>query len=247
MKKTLVIIPAYNEEKNIEEIIKKCKHYCSNILVVDDGSTDNTAKIVKENKVSLLKNKKNNGKGFSIRRGISFAIKKKFDKIVFIDADGEREPSDILKLLRNLTPEKDFVIGIRNKYRSKQRKLLNKFVVFWLNLATNYNIKDVCSGFFAFKVNSIKELDLISNGFEIETEIILESFKHGLEIVPQKIKSNKFSESKLKKKDYLIINIFFDKWIIKNIFNLKLSKIKKIFLFISSIIGLLIGKSLQKL
>ena len=59
MKKTLVIIPAYNEEKNIEEIIKKCKHYCSNILVVDDGSTDNTAKIVKENKVSLLKNKKN--------------------------------------------------------------------------------------------------------------------------------------------------------------------------------------------
>jgi len=245
--KSLVIIPAYTEEKTIRTVINECKKLKSYVLVIDDGSIDGTYEIIKKLNIGIIKNKKNKGKGYSLRKGFDYAIRNNYDIVITMDADGEIIPSEIPKLVNNLKKDVDIVVGRRKVYRSVIRKLLNQFVLFWINYATGYKLNDPYSGLRTFKVSALKKMNLCSDRFEIEPEIILEASKNKFRLEEVEIECGKFSHSKLNFYDHILINNFFDKWVLNNINYLDISSYKKIFLLLSCNFGYMVGRIFEKL
>lgn len=186
---TVAVIPAFNEERTIAKVILLTKKYVDKVLVCDDGSTDLTAKIAKELGATVIRHKRNMGKGATIRTALSHVKQLRPRAVVFLDGDGQHNPEEITKLLEPIKDGKaDVVIGSRylNKapmeaplYRRAGLKLINA-----LNRkATNGVIRDTQNGFRAY---SSKALDVIQqcivNGYGIETEQIAMAFKNGLRV-----------------------------------------------------------------
>ncbi|MBT3408596.1 glycosyltransferase family 2 protein [archaeon] len=231
--KTIAIIPIFNE-KNIEPLINSIKNYVDSILIIDDGSVIP----IKISNYTIIRNSKNKGKGYCLRRAFKFA--KNFEKIIILDGDGEHSPSDIPKFVESLNNLNCLVIGRRNKQRSLIRTMLNNWADLWIKHIIP--LKDFNCGFKAIDNKSLKKLNLKSNGFEIDLEILLECKKNKIPIKSISINTKLKKKSHVKLKDYIKINNFFDKWLLKNIKNIEIKESKKSFLIISSKIGLFFGK-----
>jgi len=95
MNKICAVIPAYNEEKSLGHFLKKLKGYNIDIIVIDDGSTDDTAEIAKSENVFLIRRIVNEGKGKALRDGFQFALEKDYELIITLDADGQHDPVEI--------------------------------------------------------------------------------------------------------------------------------------------------------
>lgn len=178
---TWIIIPAFNEEKYLGKVLDAVKKYHDKILVVNDGSTDKTADIVKEKNVELLSLKKNQGKGNATKKAINYAIKKHAEVIILMDADGQHKAKDIPKFIKKIK-DNDIVFGIRKN----QNKMPLTFRIgnFGLNMASRIlygiNIPDTQSGFRAFKTNIYKKIIWKSNNYSMESEVISKVAKHKL-------------------------------------------------------------------
>ena len=210
--KLSVIVPVFNEEKNILLLLNKIKSSISindEIIVIDDGSTDKTLDILKSIECKRIEHKKNQGKGRSLIDGINAADG---EIIVLIDGDGQDDPAEIPKLIDGIKNGYDFVIGSRfvedeNKKITRYTKVAlsninwfgNKSLTFLINFLFGLNIKDTQSGFKCFTKSAIKKLNLVSDRYEIETEIIIKSKKNKLQIleVPVYRYERKYGESKL--------------------------------------------------
>lgn len=90
-----VIIPTYNEAKTIGELVKQIRGQDLPVIVIDDGSQDNTSKVAQDNGAVILKNERNFGKGASLIKGFDYALNKDFDAVIILDGDGQHEASDI--------------------------------------------------------------------------------------------------------------------------------------------------------
>ena len=191
--KLSVIIPCFNEEKTIAEIINIVKKQIKDddeIIVIDDFSTDNTRKILKENlndKINhLIFNEKNFGKGFSVRKGIEVAT----GEILLIqDADLEYDPSDYEKLLKPIKNGfADVVYGSRFVGSQEKRVLYfwhmigNKILTLLSNMFTNLNLTDMEVGYKLFKSDVIKDLNLVEDRFGFEPEITAKIAKKKINI-----------------------------------------------------------------
>ena len=194
--KIVAIIPAYNEEKTIEEITKKTKKYCNNILVVcAKKCVDNTTKIVKSLGVDfIIDNGK--GKGDAIRCAVNYLAKKENEKntiCVFIDADGSHNPKDISKLIKPIIKDNvDLVIGSRMLGGSEElygsikefvRLFFNCIVTLIINYRFNVRLTDYQNGFRVVKLSVLKKLDLKSDITTIEQEMCIKALKKGFKIV----------------------------------------------------------------
>jgi len=248
--KTIAIIPCFNEEHTIVDVIKETKKYVDKVIVVD-SSTDSSPYLVKKffTEVLLIREKK--GKGRQIIRGIKEAKKYKPDYIAFIDSDGERDPSDIPKLLRKLKyTNADMIIGSRNKMRSLRRKFLNIFTAFWISFLIGFKFKDVESGFVIIKGDLLKKMKLKSKNFEIEIEIILEAYRNKLRIVQENISVPKITKSGFHVRDMFEISAFFDMWTLNYIRGkeCELNLVRKLFLTFFCVIPLVLtGWSISEL
>lgn len=195
-----IIIPCYNEDRFITNTIEKLINLdcgISEIIIVDDNSQDNSVKFIEninDNRIKIISNKKNQGKGYCLKVGIKEA---KGDIIVIQDADNEYNPSDIKKLIKPfLTSKADFVIG--NRFQSiNHRKigyfyqtLFNKIITFLVNLKTNKNYSDIECGYKLFKKNILDEINLNENSFGIEVELILKLSKKKINIFEVNIDYN---------------------------------------------------------
>ena len=203
-----VIIPAYNEEKTIGNVISDTASIMDGlavpyeIIVIDDGSTDKTRQIASNHKALVLSNKKNYGKGYSLRRALHYA---NGDIIVTIDSDGEHKPKEIPDLIEPLFNGTDIVAGSR--FLGKQRQAttkLNQIGNFLFNATimtlTGKRVTDSQTGFRAIKKHVLDTLNLESDGYEIETEITVKSLKNGFtfEEKPITVERRKYNISKLK-------------------------------------------------
>ena len=191
--KISIIIPCYNEESTIKEILRKVhaqSKFNKEIIVIDDFSSDNTREILK-NEINvqidkLLFNDKNYGKGYSIKKGINAASG---DYILIQDADLEYDPSDYERLLKPL--EKgvaDVVYGSRFIGTSERRVLYfwhtvgNKFLTLLSNMFSNLNLTDMEVCYKVFKSNVLKNIDLKENRFGFEPEITAKIAKKNIKI-----------------------------------------------------------------
>jgi len=186
----IACIPAYNEEKIIGEIVKKTLHYVDEVVVCDDGSTDNTSSESKSAGAKLIRHDKNKGKGAATQSLFEYARKSNADVIVTIDGDGQFLPEEIPKLLKPVIENRsDVVIGYRfdgtdmPSYRKVGNKVLDKMT----NLASELPFRDTQSGFRAYSKKAIELIKFKNEGFGADSEILINASKKGLKITEEKV------------------------------------------------------------
>ncbi|MBI5393418.1 glycosyltransferase family 2 protein [Candidatus Woesearchaeota archaeon] len=181
-----IIIPAKNEEKHIDKVIEETKKYAeyfSNILVVDDGSSDNTAEIAEQQNVSVIKHIINLGKGAALKTGCDYAIKNSATIIIAMDADLQHEPKEIPNFLNTLTENNaDIVFGYRKL--SNEMPFILKFGNLFINkmFSALYNIQvqDSQSGYRCFTKEAYQKIRWQSFDYSMESEMIARAGKNKL-------------------------------------------------------------------
>ncbi|ASJ03594.1 glycosyl hydrolase [Thermococcus profundus] len=205
--RTLIIIPAYNEELTIGSVVALAKKY-GDVLVVDDGSTDRTSEIAKEAGAVVIRHEVNRGKGAALRTGFKYALAGDYDVVVTIDADGQHNPDEIPRLVNPIvTGKADLVIGSRYLGGASKKVPLYRRLGLWVlnkgtKLAADTEV-DSQSGFRAIRVTALGKLNLNSDDYSAETDMIVKAREAGLVIkevpisvrydVPNKHKRNPLS------------------------------------------------------
>ncbi|MBS3159492.1 glycosyltransferase [Candidatus Woesearchaeota archaeon] len=211
MKKLVVLIPCYNEEKGIGNVIDNIPieslnsfGYEVEILVIDNNSKDKTSEVAKEHGANVIFEEKQ-GKGNAVRKGFNHI--KKADIIVMIDGDLTYNPKEMIRIIEPIDSGFcNVVIGSRlcgriNGGMSKFNRLGNWFFSFMVRLAYNENVTDVCTGYFAWNHKVIKELKkhLTSEGFSLEMEMLTKMSKMGYDIFAVPISyDNRMGQSTLR-------------------------------------------------
>jgi glycosyltransferase involved in cell wall biosynthesis len=183
--KLVAVIPFFNEENTLEKIIFDTAQFVDVIVAVNDGSTDNSFEKIKNLKnVICLNNPKNKGKGFALNLGFKKSIELNSLFTITLDADLQHSPEYIENLL-TLVNQYDIIIGKRKKILGKmpiQRMISNFLTSFLLTLKTNQKIEDSQSGFRLYKTEILKIILPSSNGFESESEILINASKYNYKI-----------------------------------------------------------------
>ncbi len=184
--KTLAILAAYNLEDSIADIVKETEEYVDEVVVVSDGSSDNTNEKAREAGAKCPPHSMTRGKGFAVRKGIEFSKKFDPDYVLLMDADGQHLPEEIPDMLEPLrNGDADAVMGSRMKGKLKT-STLNKIGNFFLKvisfLVSGKWFTDTETGFRAFHADKLYDLDLKAISYEIESELLLKSLYKGYEI-----------------------------------------------------------------
>jgi glycosyltransferase involved in cell wall biosynthesis len=169
--KTIAAIPCYNESLAIGSVALKAKRYVDEVLVVDDGSIDDTAEVAEAAGATVVAHEENSGKGRAVKNALRYAVEHDFDALVLLDGDGQHDPNEIPQLLVPLTKDTaDLVIGFRSfgqmpAYRRIGRKVLDR--------ATGGPVRDSQCGFRALNRRAIELLagTLVKDDFAIESEM----------------------------------------------------------------------------
>lgn len=180
--KTFIIIPAYNEEERLGGVLEKIKKHCSNIIVIDDGSSDNTFKIAKKHKTIALRHRVNLGKGAALKTGCEAALSLGAQTLVFMDADGQHQPKDIPRFLRGIEKGYDLIFGLRRLSRAMPFSMLlgNKIFSTAISYFYNFQITDTQCGFRIFRSRVYPQIVWQAQGYDAETEIIAQALKNDL-------------------------------------------------------------------
>ncbi len=203
-----IIIPVYNEESNIEKLFIKMKQFDKkDIIVVDDGSRDNTVAIVKRLGAILLEHKINKGKGMAHRTGFAFAVKQGYDGIITMDGDGQHNPDEIEKFLKSVNYA-DILIGTRDMTLANMpidRYLTNKVTTLVVSLIASQKVYDSQSGFRYISSEVLKKVPLVTSRFQTESEMLIKAGRMGFRIGRVRI-------STIYKEETSYINPVVDTW-----------------------------------
>jgi len=196
--KIWVLIPAYNEEKEIGSLLDSLKKKGLSILVVDDGSTDSTSEIAEKKADVMLRNDKNLGKGYALKKGIMYLLNNvDFDYLVTMDADNQHSPSDIDSFMEYAKQGHAFVIGNRMEHHRGMpliRVLTNRFMSALISCITKQKIPDSQCGFRMIRRDVLESIDIETDKFEIESEILIKAAKKRFLIKSIPIKSIYFKD-----------------------------------------------------
>jgi len=224
--KLSIIVPVFNEEKTIKNILEKINLLDLNInktfvekeiIVVNDGSTDKTSEILKNNPnlySALIQNEKNFGKGYSVREGLKSCSG---DYVIIQDADEEYNPEELIKFIKIINLFKpDFVLGTRFIFTNYSRshnffnKIGNKFITFFFNILYNTTFTDIYCCYICFKKNLLDVEKLSSFGFSQHADILCLLVKNGKKFyeVPVNYNGRTIQEGK-KIRYYHIFSIFY--------------------------------------
>jgi UDP-N-acetylglucosamine---dolichyl-phosphate N-acetylglucosaminyltransferase len=184
-KRVAIVIPAYNEEQTISEVIRSLKrHGFGTLIVVDDGSCDRTGELASQEDVIVLRHILNRGLGGALGTGITAALRLGAEAIVTFDADGQHNPDDIARVLEPIvTGEADVVIGSRMLEPMGMpypRRIAN-----WTANVVTYLLfrgwtTDSQSGLRAFSSQAAARIQIMTSGMEVSSEIIAETIKNRL-------------------------------------------------------------------
>ena len=189
-----VIIPTYNNATTIRRVIEDVEKYCSSIIVVNDGSTDDTAAILQSipSPIEVVSYPDNRGKGYALVTGFKKAKALGYTHAITIDADGQHFADDIPCFIEGLkhNPE-GFIVGCRNlteENMPRQNTFANRFSNFWFRLQTGINLPDTQSGYRLYTLSSLKGLNLITSRYESELELLVYAAWAGVDITSVNVK-----------------------------------------------------------
>ena len=190
--KFAIVIPAYNEEATILDVVKLALNECEKVVVIDDGSTDKTIAELAGLPITLIKHEKNKGKAASLWDGFMAALDMDIESIITLDGDGQHAPRDITLLLDKAKEfPADIIIGARLADKSAipaKRYYANKFANFWIAWAAGYPIHDSQSGFRLYPKSLFNNLIISTeHGFVFESEILIKAAQKGIYSHPVKI------------------------------------------------------------
>lgn len=195
--RTIAVIPAYNVEDTVKKIVKETQKFVDQVIIVNDGSRDNTLSLVDGFSVEIVNHKKNRGLGRALRHGFQVALTHGFDVVITLDSDGQHDAKDIKRLVDKLVnTEADAVIGSRlldkKEWKNFPRKRLlgNRILTYLTNGAVGRKVTtDSQSGFRVIRTARLKHLDLKESQMAISSEIIYELAKRNLKIEEVPIKA----------------------------------------------------------
>ena len=180
-----IVISAFNEEERIGDVIRELVKFKLPIIVVDDGSSDNTLSECQMSNVKcqILRHKVNLGKGAAMKTGAEAAFELGADAVIFMDSDGQHKASDLPKFVKALKKNKfDVVFGSRNLSLGVPfvRLLGNKFAARLISLLFGIYVPDLICGYRALTKKAYKKINWESAGYAVETEMVIKTGKYGL-------------------------------------------------------------------
>lgn len=188
-----VIIPVYNEAQFIESLIGPLRERGHDVIVIDDGSTDRTSGIAKEKKAIVIRSQERNGKGFSLRKGFEYALRQGYAGVITMDGDGQHDVKDIDQFIEIAQKHQPCIItGNRMNDPAAMpliRYYTNRFMSWLISLACRQSIDDTQCGYRYISRDILEKLNLTCQGFEIETEILMQACKNGFKVYSVPIKT----------------------------------------------------------
>jgi len=186
-KKVCVIIPTYNNSKTLQKVLDGVLEFTGNVIVVNDGSTDNTLNILdRYSSIELVTYAQNVGKGWALRKGFAHAVSKGYDFAITIDSDGQHFPSDLPAFLNKLEATGPaLIIGARNMNQSSvpgKSSFGHKFSNFWFWVETGIKAPDTQSGYRLYPISLMREMKFFTKKFEFEIEVIVRSAWKGIKV-----------------------------------------------------------------
>lgn len=188
--KTLVAIPVYNEQKYVTQVLEEVRRYADNILVIDDGSTDDTPTLLARQPVDVIRHARNLGYGRSIRDAFRWAGCYGYDWLITMDCDEQHEPASLPDFYRAIErDDADLLSGSRYSKDSPQddqppadRREINATVTQMLNERLGLNITDAFCGFKAYRVRTLDKFKLNVDGYAMPIQFWVQAAAHDLRI-----------------------------------------------------------------
>lgn len=187
--KCCVLVPTYNNHKTLKRVLNGILNYTKHIIVINDGSTDTTKKILSSfQNIEVIHLPKNKGKGNALNVGLLKAEELGFEYAISIDSDGQHYPDDIplfIEALSNSENKNLLLIGARNLNADgmpKKNSFANKFSNFWFWAETGVKLQDTQSGFRLYPIKNINKLNLFTTKYEFEIEVMVKASWQGVEV-----------------------------------------------------------------
>jgi glycosyltransferase involved in cell wall biosynthesis len=186
--KTCVIIPTYNNAATLAALIKDVAGFIDDIIVVNDGSTDNTVDVVTNfPSVHFISYSKNVGKGWALQKAFAYAIEKGFTHAISIDSDGQHFAKDLPAFINKAKENPNaIIIGARNMEQASVpggSSFGNKFSNFWFKVETGISCPDTQSGYRLYPLQALKDMRFITRKYEFEIEVLVRTAWKGVDVV----------------------------------------------------------------
>lgn len=182
-----VIIPALNAEPTLPRVVADARSQLEPVLVIDDGSRDATGEVARAAGAVVIRHEKNRGKGGALKTGFAWAMKNGFDGVITLDADGQHLATEIPKFVRERERSgADLIIGGRAHLFGEmlvRRRMANRFSAKCIAMTSGASITDSQSGFRFYSANLIRSVELRTDGFDMESEVIVRAGRRGLQVV----------------------------------------------------------------
>lgn len=213
------LIPAYNVSRTIGMVVRKTLEHLPRVLVVDDGSRDDTARIARESGAEVVRLNANRGKGGALRCGFERLLREDWEGIVTLDGDMQHDPDDIPRLIRAREETgADIVIGARLAEVEKippARYYANMVGVFFISWASGQRLEDSQSGFRLYSVRALRSVSLRATQYDAETELLIKVGLRNMRIVSIPIQAIYYKDEECASHyrgfwdTFLIIMVFF--------------------------------------
>lgn len=189
-----VVIATYDNAGTIANVVRRVEAITRDIIVVDDGCTDNTLALLQQLDVPphIVTYKPNRGKGHALVQGFKKAMQLGWDYVITLDSDGQHFPEDLPQLVAAWTQHKDTLIvgerGTGHLNMPRGNTMANKFSNFWFTVQTGIQLNDTQTGFRLYPLKRLRWLGITTSRYEAELEMLVFAAWHGIEIVPVKVR-----------------------------------------------------------
>lgn len=236
---SVAVIPAHDESAHVEDVVRRAARHLDEVIVVDDGSRDDTSERARAGGATVLRLDPNRGKGAALVHGLEAAVAKGAARVITLDADGEHDPDEIPAFLAALE-HCDVALGCRTVYRSGARRALNALALFWFRVL-DPSIKDTICGFRGFRAEALAAVHNTSGGFVYEHEVILRAVRAGLRLASVPITTVPSETSHVTAREMLRANNHFDRWVLRELRELPVPAWRKPLLAAGCVAGLAVG------
>ena len=186
-------MPTYNNGGTVLTIVQRILLIFKDLIVVNDGCTDNTEEVLKEvaDKITIVSYKKNRGKGYALKQGFKKARELGYKYAITIDSDGQHYPEDIPLFINALEKHPNaLIVGSRNLNEENmpgKNTFANKFSNFWFKIQTGINLPDTQTGYRLYPLEKLNNLWFLTSRYEAELELLVAAAWRGIDLIPIKI------------------------------------------------------------